>query len=465
MSAGGSSQRALTTSIQSSPSSASEPAPPPRSSSTGRAACISSATRAPPSSARSGTNRPTTSPPSFDPPRPPSFDAPGDPYRTPESCNSVARWRAGSAKANTSPSSSRSASPSSPSTRSIADCARLCMSVRSPIALRSTSYVSSNDSRTRPRSTAASFQPRLTASVMPTLSAEPPAGNRWAASPARNTRPARYRSASRPCATVLDIQMGSPSGTSTPSTSRTAARKSARLTSSSVCPPGARTPAMSTPSCSEVSSTRPFGRRFQPGSSPSPSSDSKTLMSALKWPNSSPSVSVVPGKPIPARSRTTLRAPSQPTTYRALIGPSPVPSVTPSSSWARSRTSQPLLISTPSSRARSASSRSSRGCWISSSRSGMSSIPSNRSGTAPNGNPGARPENGLPALKRSSSPLWSSNSTICPPSPLALGSSLASALFSSTIGRAPARLSSHASISPTGPAPTISTSSMPVRLD
>ncbi len=75
-------------------------------------------------------------------------------------------------------------------------------------------------------------------------------------------------------------------------------------------------------------------------------------------------VSSVPGKPIPAARRTTLRPPSQPTAYRArTVSTPPGPRTSasmPSSSWRTPVTSWPRVISTPSSAARSASSASVR---------------------------------------------------------------------------------------------------------
>jgi len=133
---------------------------------------------------------------------------------------------------------------------------------------------------------------------------------------------------------------------------------------------------------------------------------------------------------------------------------------TPSSSCSSARTSWPRRISTSSSAARSASSRSISGCWISTARTGLSGSEAKRSGTDPNGNPGIGPANGLPARNRSSSPRRSSTSTIPPTSPFALGSSLGGDLFSSTTGRAPASRSSQASSNPAGPAPTTTTSTL-----
>jgi hypothetical protein len=67
-------------------------------------------------------------------------------------------------------------------------------STRRPTGARSGSYVSSSAGSARPPVTRPSFHPRFTASWMPVFMPWAPAGL-WmcAASPARNTRPARYR--------------------------------------------------------------------------------------------------------------------------------------------------------------------------------------------------------------------------------------------------------------------------------
>ena len=269
---------------------------------------------------------------------------------------------------------------------------------------------------------------------------------------------------------------GAAIGTATPSTRSSAAATSATETgapsASSVTSPSSHSMALTrkTPDGRGRIDHAPCRVRFQlyapsaptPGTSISGRADATTALGITTSAARDTTVlSVTPGNPSPASSRTRLCAPSHPTTYEAGTSCVPCPSrsrtVTPWAASTRSTSSHDRRTRAPSSVARSPSARSSSCCDVLTPCNRASPAADRSSRRPPNWNT----EAGAGARawpSRASTPRWPSSRVACPITPLALGSRPGSARRSMTVTAIPASARSPASRRPVGPAPTTTTS-------